>query len=254
MLVACCSCWGPSRRSSCRPSGASPRANVTADARHDPAARAEVRQLLRARPLGDARPPAGPRTGACSTSAAPAGARPRSCGPGGASWITGIEMLPEPAAIAERVYDQVLVGDAIQELPERRGPVRHDPLLRRARAPVRPARARAGLRTAAAPGARLHVSVPNASHISLLRDLILRGTFGYEPAGHRDATHIRWFTRRDIVALIGEAGWQVQSVANSQLHLSRPAAPADARALDRVPGRAVVRAGARPAMSPPARR
>ena len=54
------------------------------------------------------------------------------------------------------------------------------------------------------------MSVPNASHISLLRDLILRGTFGYEPAGHRDATHIRWFTRRDIVALIGEAGWQVQ--------------------------------------------
>ena len=62
---------------------------------------------------------------------------------------------------------------------------------------------------AAAPRARLHVSVPNASHISLLRDLIVRGTFGYQPFGHRDATHIRWFTRRDIVALIAEAGWRV---------------------------------------------
>ncbi len=141
---------------------------------------------------------------------------------GGANWITGIEMMPEPAAIAERVYDQVLVGDAISELPNAKGPfdtiLCYD-VLEHLYDPLALVRA---LRTAAAPGARLHVSVPNASHISLLRDLILRGTFGYEPAGHRDATHIRWFTRRDIVALIGEAGWQVQSVAHSQLHLSRP--------------------------------
>ena len=131
-------------------------------------------------------------------------------------------MMPEPAALAERVYDQVLVGDAISELPRAAGPfdtiLCYD-VLEHLYDPLALVQA---LRTAAAPGARLHVSVPNASHISLLRDLILRGTFGYEPAGHRDATHIRWFTRRDIVALIGEAGWQVQSVANSQLHLSRP--------------------------------
>jgi len=141
---------------------------------------------------------------------------------GGASWISGIEMMPEPAAMAERVYDQVLVGDAISELPRASGPfdtiLCYD-VLEHLYDPLALVQA---LRTVAAPGARLHVSVPNASHISLLRDLILRGTFGYEPAGHRDATHIRWFTRRDIVALIGEGGWQVQGVANSQLHLSRP--------------------------------
>jgi 2-polyprenyl-3-methyl-5-hydroxy-6-metoxy-1,4-benzoquinol methylase len=141
---------------------------------------------------------------------------------GGASWITGIEMMPEPAAMAERVYDQVLVGDAMRELAGADGPfdtiLCYD-VLEHVYDPLELVQA---LRTVAAPAARLHVSVPNASHISLLRDLVLRGTFGYAPAGHRDATHIRWFTRRDIVALIGEGGWSVSNVAHSQLHLSRP--------------------------------
>jgi hypothetical protein len=42
------------------------------------------------------------------------------------------------------------------------------------------------------------------------------------PAGHRDATHIRWFTRRDIVALVAEGGWAIEGVMHSQLHRSRP--------------------------------
>ena len=32
---------------------------------------------------------------------------------------------------------------------------------------------------------------------------MLRGTFGYTEFGHRDATHLRWYTRRDLVALVG---------------------------------------------------
>jgi 2-polyprenyl-3-methyl-5-hydroxy-6-metoxy-1,4-benzoquinol methylase len=140
---------------------------------------------------------------------------------GGATWITGIEMLPEPAAVAATVYDEVLVGDALTELPNASGPFDtilcydvlehiYDPLA-----------LICALRGVAGANGRLHISVPNASHVSLLRDLILRGTFGYQPAGHRDATHIRWFTRSDIVKLVGEGGWSVESVAHSQLHRSR---------------------------------
>ncbi len=140
---------------------------------------------------------------------------------GGATWITGIEMLAEPAAIAAKVYDQVLVGDALSELPDAQGPfdtiLCYD-VLEHIYDPLAVIRA---LRGVAAPNGRLHISVPNASHITLLRDLILRGTFGYQPAGHRDATHVRWFTRRDIVAIVGEGGWHVDSVAHSQLHRSR---------------------------------
>ncbi len=241
----CCWRWGPCPRSSCTPSGASPGANVTA-----------VPATI---PLDAPKSDSYYELGRSETLAhlpAPVWARARrrlrgrwrgaaACAPGGRAGSPGIEMLPEPAALAERVYDQVLVGDAIGELPRATGPfdtiLCYD-VLEHLYDPLALVRA---LLTAAAPGARLHVSVPNASHISLLRDLILRGTFGYEPAGHRDATHIRWFTRRDIVALIGEAGWQVQSVANSAAAPLPAPAPADPRALDRVPGRAVVRAGAR---------
>jgi len=136
----------------------------------------------------------------------------------GATAITGIELLEEPAAQARQVYDEVHVGDALACLPQLTGPFDtilcydvlehlYDPLT-----------LIEGLRELSAPGGRLHISVPNASHVSLLRDLIVRGTFGYEPFGHRDATHLRWFTRRDIVALVGEAGWTVRGTAPSTLH------------------------------------
>jgi 2-polyprenyl-3-methyl-5-hydroxy-6-metoxy-1,4-benzoquinol methylase len=139
----------------------------------------------------------------------------------GASWISGIEVLTEPAKRAAEYYDEVQVGDASDAVLRVSGPFDtilcydvlehiYDPeqVLRR-------------LLEVSRPGGQLHVSVPNARHVSLLRDLIVRGTFGYEPQGHRDVTHIRWFTRRDIVALLGESGWLVQSVSHSALHKSR---------------------------------
>ena len=45
-----------------------------------------------------------------------------------------------------------------------------------------------------------------------LRDLALRGTFGYTPAEHRDITHLRWFTRSDLVELLESTGWAVDGV------------------------------------------
>jgi hypothetical protein len=66
-------------------------------------------------------------------------------------------------------------------------------------------------------GARVHVSIPNARHWSLLRDLALRGTFGYTPAEHRDVTHLRWFTRHDLVELLETTGWRVDAVSFGEL-------------------------------------
>ena len=43
----------------------------------------------------------------------------------------------------------------------------------------------------------------------LARDLLLRGTFGYAAYGHRDSTHLRWFTRRDLEAMVQAQGWRV---------------------------------------------
>ena len=145
----------------------------------------------------------------------------------GATWIAGIELDKAAAALAAESYDDVREGPVESELGAIDGPfdtilaydlLEHlvDPwqLLRR-------------LHGVAAPRARLHVSVPNARHWSLLRDLALRGTFGYTPAEHRDVTHLRWFTRRDLVELLESTGWSVQGIDFGALRpLSRLAARA----------------------------
>jgi len=138
----------------------------------------------------------------------------------GALWLSGVELQPEIAAMAREFYDEVAVGTVETELDALTGPydticcydvLEHMPdpytVLRR-------------LLGEANPGARLHVSVPNARHISLVMDLVFRGTFGYTEWGHRDNTHLRWFTRRDIVAAIADAGWAVESTSHPVLQRS----------------------------------
>ena len=51
---------------------------------------------------------------------------------------------------------------------------------------------------------------------------MLRGTFGYTEWGHRDATHLRWFTRRDIVELLERTGWRVARTSHPTLHRAKP--------------------------------
>jgi 2-polyprenyl-3-methyl-5-hydroxy-6-metoxy-1,4-benzoquinol methylase len=142
----------------------------------------------------------------------------------GATWLSGVETEAGEAEVARAVYDEVAVGTVEAELDALTGPfdticcydvLEHLP---------DPYTVLERLLAAAAPGARLHVSVPNARHYSLVRDLVLRGTFGYTDWGHRDNTHLRWFTRRDIVAAIGAAGWTVRGTSHPVL---RRAAPLD---------------------------
>jgi 2-polyprenyl-3-methyl-5-hydroxy-6-metoxy-1,4-benzoquinol methylase len=131
----------------------------------------------------------------------------------GASEIAGVEIMPDAAAVAEAAVDHLFVGPVEEALAgdELPGPfdtiVAYDVLEHL----VDPESVLRELRGLAAPGGRLHVSVPNARNFTLMRDLVLRGTFGYTDFGHRDATHLRWFTRRDIIEAIERSGWSVTS-------------------------------------------
>jgi predicted TPR repeat methyltransferase len=147
------------------------------------------------------------------------------CGAGGVGrvlrdrvdFLAGIELEPEVAAVAREVYDQVLTGRVEDVLDEFDAPfdtilaydllehlARPDEVLRR-------------LHDAAAAGALLHVSVPNARHWSLVRDLVVRGTFGYTAWGHRDRTHLHWVTRKDLVELLESSGWSVERTSHAPL-------------------------------------
>ena len=122
----------------------------------------------------------------------------RSLRAAGATWVSGIEIVPAAAEVARGALDEVHVGsvEAVLEAGGLAGPfdticcydvlehlVDPEPVLR-------------ALRAVAAPGARLHISIPNARHFSLLIDLLFRGTFGY--------TRVRP-PRRDPPALVHAA-------------------------------------------------
>src|SRR5436190_7671490 len=146
----------------------------------------------------------------------------------GATRLAGIEIVEEQAELARGHYDQVIAAPVEEALEQLEGPFDTILCLDVLEHLIDPYTVLRSLRPLAAPGARLQVSVPNAPHVSLMRDLMLRGTFGYTDWGHRDRTHLRWFTRRDIVAALEATGWSVQHVSHPELHR--------ARLLDRVSG------------------
>ena len=135
----------------------------------------------------------------------------------GARRLTGIELDRRAAQLAKARYDEMIVGDAEAVIASVEGPfdtiLCYD-VLEHLRDP---AAALNGLYRLAGERAHLHVSVPNARHYSLLRDLVFRGTFGYTEWGHRDTTHLRWFTRQDIVSLLESCGWFVRRVSHPAL-------------------------------------
>jgi 2-polyprenyl-3-methyl-5-hydroxy-6-metoxy-1,4-benzoquinol methylase len=140
-----------------------------------------------------------------------AGGASRSLRAAGATSITGIELDPEAADAARSVVDELHVGRVEDVLAEVEGQFNticcYDVLEHL----VDPAPVLGSLRRLAAPGGQLHISVPNARKINLAWDLIVRGTFGYRESGHRDRTHLRWFTHRDIVQLVADCGWEVRT-------------------------------------------
>ncbi|HEV8250902.1 MAG TPA: class I SAM-dependent methyltransferase [Gaiellaceae bacterium] len=143
----------------------------------------------------------------------------------GAERLVGIELDPDAAERARQTFDAVHTGraeEAVAGLEERFDTILCYDLLEHL---TDPAALLVALGGVAAERARLHVSVPNARHWTLARDLVLRGTFGYGEAGHRDKTHLRWFTRRDLVGLLEATAWPVVAVQHGELRaVSRLAA------------------------------
>jgi len=146
------------------------------------------------------------------------------CGSGGTSaavkarspelHVTGLELDPAAARRAAARLDRVLVGDAaallasLAERGERFDAFLMGDVLEHTADPVG---LLAAARAAAAPGATLVASVPNAAHLSIVRDLLV-GRFDPAPAGLEDAGHLRWFTRTFLAQCLEEAGWRLEEV------------------------------------------
>ena len=128
--------------------------------------------------------------------------------------VTGIENDPAPAAHARRALDRVIEGEAPQVMAglidegARFDALLFADVLEHLEDPIA---ALQQARALAEPGATLLASVPNAGHLSLVRDLLL-GRFDPVPAGLADAGHLRWFTKGFLREALEESGWRVEQV------------------------------------------
>lgn len=117
----------------------------------------------------------------------PANAEPRLDG-----FLTGsIEVMELPFAPAS--FDVVLAADVLEHLVDPWATVeRLVPLL--------------------APGGLFLASLPNFRNHRAWWPVLFQGDFRYEPAGLRDRTHLRFFCRKNVLALFAGAGLEVEAV------------------------------------------
>ncbi|MDX6677620.1 MAG: hypothetical protein QOE31_1672 [Solirubrobacteraceae bacterium] len=123
-----------------------------------------------------------------------------------ASYLAGLELSATAAHAASQVADHVVQGALEQpDLPFERDSfdlvVLADVLVHLAD-PVAALRRAAGW---ARPGAAVLLSVPNVAHWAA-RLTLARGRWPAQESGTFDASHLRWFTRDSVAALIADAG------------------------------------------------
>ncbi|MFO7801884.1 MAG: class I SAM-dependent methyltransferase [Desulfovermiculus sp.] len=128
--------------------------------------------------------------------------------------ITGVELNPEMAALAQKHYDRVLIkpvqdikfsagfdlincGDVLEHLED-------------------PWAVLSKLRTLLTDHGCLVLSLPNAGHWTVVQDL-LQGRFEYVPWGILCITHLRWFTEESIRQALDQAGFEIELFKRQQV-------------------------------------
>ncbi len=108
--------------------------------------------------------------------------------------VTALDTL-----FAGRRYDAIICADVLEHLP-------------------RPTAVLESCRRLLAEDGRLLLSIPNVAYSGLVAEL-LAGEFRYRTEGLLDRTHVRFFTRRSVLRLLREQGWQVDLLRPVHLDL-----------------------------------
>ena len=66
------------------------------------------------------------------------------------------------------------------------------------------------LRPFLSPGGRIVASLPNVRNLNVVMALADKGSWRYQPEGILDVTHLRFFTRREMLAMFEDSGYRVR--------------------------------------------
>jgi 2-polyprenyl-3-methyl-5-hydroxy-6-metoxy-1,4-benzoquinol methylase len=67
-------------------------------------------------------------------------------------------------------------------------------------------------------------SIPNIRHIDTLYNLVFKGYWPYRDRGIHDRTHLRFFTKKNILELFEHSGLVIETIETNYRFLERPAA------------------------------
>ncbi len=153
--------------------------------------------------------------------------------------VWGIEIDPEAAVAARISCEAVVVGDVMGVSHESLGSRPFDVilLLDVLEHLVDPLVALRHVTAWLAPGGRVIVSIPNVAHAAV-RLALLQGRFEYSETGLLDETHLRFFDRRSLGALIHDAGLAVfdelrvrRRVDETEIEVDLDALPVELRSI-----------------------
>ena len=160
--------------------------------------------------------------------------------------VTGIEADPAVAKAGADACERMLVTDLDRETPplgDGFDAIVYGDVLEHLR---EPARVLTDLNRALAPAAPIVVSVPNVAHL-WMRLSLAAGRFEYGERGILDRTHLRFFTRRSLMALLAGAGLRVERITTTPVPLYQMVPPRlHGRALAAVHGASAAAARALP--------
>ncbi len=123
--------------------------------------------------------------------------------------VVGVEPDPVAAEQARAHCERVIVGDVTDvDAADLGGPFDAIVFLDVLEHMVDPASALVQVQSMLAPGGRIVVSVPNATHAGVRLSLI-ENRFEYQDTGLLDRTHLRFFDHDSFLDLLGDAGLRV---------------------------------------------
>ncbi len=126
----------------------------------------------------------------------------------------GVELDINAAKKASQYIDRVLCGgveDLLDEVPDNYFDcIFFNDILEHL---VNPWAVLATVRKKLVAGGTVVASIPNIRHYKTLYSLIFQGEWRYQDAGVLDQTHLRFFTKKSMLRLFDENGFEVRDIA-----------------------------------------